>query len=102
MSDRKNKQAQTNNSSLSAGATAPSTSYAAEAVATIHNFTTFFPPSEVRENLWQLLAGSMSGPHADGWTALERSNLLLFYRLTGELADAVHYLFPKNGSGNGS
>lgn len=79
---------QTNNSSL------PTT--AAEAVATIHHFITFFPPAEVRENLWQLLAGSMSGPHADGWTALERSNLLLFYRLTGELADAVHYLFPKN------
>jgi hypothetical protein len=89
MSDFKEQRDQTNNSSLANGYTAP------QAVETINMFTTFYPPEQAKETLWQLLATSLSGSEGDGFTPAERSNLLLFYRLAGELAEAVYTLYPK-------
>ncbi len=89
MSDQKEQTGQKNNSSL---ATRVSETRAAEA---INMFTTFYPPEQAKETLWQLLATSLSGPEGDGFTPEERSNLLLFYRLTGELAEALHTIYPK-------
>ncbi len=62
------------------------------AMDSIQHFITFFPPDDVEEHLWQLLIGSMGSPHADDWTGEERSNLLLFCRLTAAMAGAVHFL----------
>jgi hypothetical protein len=90
MSDQTEQRVKTNNSSL----TPPlNEQQAAEAIS---HFITFYPPPEAKEALWQLLAGSMSGPHADGWNADERSNIVLFYRLACGLVDAVHYLHPNH------
>jgi hypothetical protein len=84
----KTKSGQTNNSSL------PAESAALHAAEAISHFITFYPPPEAKEALWQLFAGSLSGPHADAWNANERSSMVLFYRLACGLVDAVHYLHP--------
>jgi hypothetical protein len=88
MSDFKEQSGQTNNSSL----TPPLNEH--QAAEAISHFITFYPPPEAKEALWQLLAGSMSGPHADAWNGDERSNIVLFYRLACGLVDAVHFLHP--------
>jgi hypothetical protein len=94
MSGRKKEYGQTNNSSLTTGYTAP------QAVEIINMFTTFYPPEQAKETLWQLLATSFSGTEGDEFTPAERSNLLLFYRLAGELAEAVYTLYPKTTTTN--
>jgi hypothetical protein len=98
MSDRKKNDGQTNNSSLSAGlsesVTPDATVPNAHAVDIIRNFTLFYPPHVAKEALWQLLAASMSGNCADDWNDHERSNLLLFYRLAGELVEVLPGLLP--------
>ncbi len=96
MSDFKKDSGQTNNSSLATGPSGPTGYAAPHAAEAISHFITFYPPPEAKEALWQLLAGSMSGPHADAWNADERSNIVLFYRLACGLVDAVHYLHPNN------
>jgi hypothetical protein len=88
MSDRKENGDQTNNSSLPTGYAAP---HAAEV---IRNFILFYPPEVAREVLWQLLSTCMSGPGADDWDGHERSNMLLFYRLAGELVEVLPGLLP--------
>jgi hypothetical protein len=62
MSDFKEQSGQTNNSSLTTGYTAP------QAVEIINMFTTFYPPEQAKETLWQLLATSLSGIEGDGFT----------------------------------
>jgi hypothetical protein len=89
MSDRKNDSGQTNNSSL------PTESAALHAAEVIRNFTLFYPPDVAKEALWQLLSASMSGDCADDWDANERSNIILFYRLAGELVEVLPGLLPK-------
>jgi hypothetical protein len=88
MSDRKNNSGQTNNSSLSAE------SAALHAAEVIRNFIFYYPPEVAKETLWQLLNTCMSGPGADDWNAYDRSNMLLFYRLAGELVEALPGLLP--------
>jgi hypothetical protein len=100
MSDRKNNSGQTNNSSLSTG-TATSTEacglYAAEV---IRNFILFYPPDVAREVLWQLLSTCMSSTNANDWGPHERSNMLLFYRLAGELVEVLPGLLPPQNQPN--
>jgi hypothetical protein len=96
MSDFKKDDGQTNNSSLATGSSGANGYAAPNAAEAISNFLTFYPPPEAKEVLWQLLAGSMSGPHADAWDAHERSSIVLFYRLACGLVDAVQYLHPNN------
>jgi hypothetical protein len=88
MSDHKKNRDQTNNSSLSTEAAA------LNAAAIIRNFIFFYPPEVAKEALWQLLSTSMSGDCADDWDGYERSNMLLFYRLAGELVEALPRLLP--------
>jgi hypothetical protein len=66
-----------------------------KAAEVIRNFTLFYPPDVAKEALWQLLSASMSGNCADDWNAHERSNMLLFYRLAGELVEVLPGLVPK-------
>jgi hypothetical protein len=40
----------------------------------------------------------MSGPGADDWSLHERSNILLFYRLAGELVEVLPGLLPKTNN----
>jgi hypothetical protein len=94
MSGQRKERSQTNNSSLAAGPSGHTPLNEHQAAEAISHFITFYPPQEAKEALWQLLAGSMSGPHADAWDANERSNIVLFYRLTCGLVDAVHCLHP--------
>jgi hypothetical protein len=92
MSERKKNSGQTNNSSLS------TESAALHAAEVIRNFTLFYPPDVAKEALWQLLSVSMSGPGADDWSPHERSNILLFYRLAGELVEVLPGLLPKTNN----
>jgi hypothetical protein len=92
MSDRKNNNGQTNNSSLP---TEPAALHAAEV---IRNFILFYPPDVAKEALWQLLSTSMSGDGADDWNGHERSNMLLFYRLAGDLVEVLPGLLPKTNN----
>lgn len=94
MSSRNENSGQTNNSSLSAPPDVPVTVPNAHAADIIRNFTLFYPPDVAKEALWQLLAASMSGNGADDWNGHERSNLLLFYRLAGELVEVLPGLLP--------
>jgi hypothetical protein len=96
MPEAKTKNGQTNNRSLTTGPNLAAGFSKTRAAEAIHMFTTFYPPEQAKETLWQLLATSLSGPEGDGFTPAERSHLLLFYRLTGELADALYTLYPKN------
>jgi hypothetical protein len=80
---------QTNNSSL------PTEAAALNAAEIIRNFILFYPPDVAKEALWQLLSTCMSGPGADDWDANDRSNMLLFYRLAGELVEALPRLLPR-------
>jgi hypothetical protein len=89
MSDRKEQSAQTNNSSLAAE------SAALHAAEVIRNFTLFYPPDVAKEALWQLFSASMSGDCADDWNCHDRSNMLLFYRLAGELVEVLPGLLPQ-------
>jgi hypothetical protein len=79
---------QTNNSSL------PTEDAALHAAEVIRNFILFYPPDVAKEALWQLFSTSLSGPGADDWNGHERSNMLLFYRLAGELVEALPGLVP--------
>jgi hypothetical protein len=94
MSEQDQKAGQTNNSSLAATPDVPATVANAHAADIIRNFTLFYPPDVAKEALWQLLAASMSGNCADDWNGHERSNLLLFYRLAGELVEVLPGLLP--------
>ncbi len=78
--------------SETAASTGVSNLHAAEI---IRNFTLFYPPDVAKEALWQLLSAGMSGPGADCWDGYERSNLLLFYRLAGELVEVLPGLLPQ-------
>jgi hypothetical protein len=95
MPELKTKSGQTNNSSLSTGPSESAEFIETRAAEAINMFTTFYPPEQAKETLWQLLATSLSCPEGDGFTPEERSNLLLFYRLTSELAEALFTLYPK-------
>jgi hypothetical protein len=92
MSEQDQERGQTNNSSL------PTESAALHAAEVIRNFILFYPPEVARETLWQLLSTSMSGPGADDWDGHERSNMLLFYRLAGELVEVLPGLLPKTNN----
>jgi hypothetical protein len=94
MSEPKKNGGQTNNSSE------PAESAALNAAAIIRNFMLFYPPDVAKETLWQLLSASMSGPCADDWSPHERSNILLFYRLAGELAEVLPSLLPQQNQPN--
>jgi hypothetical protein len=83
MSEHIQKDGQMNNSSLA------SESAALHAAEVIRNFTLFYPPDLAKEALWQLFSASMSGDCADDWDAFERSNIILFYRLAGELVEVL-------------
>jgi hypothetical protein len=83
---------QANNSSLA------SESAALNAAEVVLNFILFYPPDVAKEALWQLLSASMSGDCADDWNAHERSNMLLFYRLAGELVEVLPGLLPKTNN----
>jgi hypothetical protein len=83
---------QTKNSSL------PTEDAALHAAEVIRNFIFFYPPEVAKEALWQMFSTSMSGPSADDWNGYERSNMLLFYRLAGELVEALPRLLPKNNN----
>jgi hypothetical protein len=83
---------QTNNSSL------PTEAAALHAAEVIRNFILFYPPEVAKEVLWQLLSTSMSGDCADDWNGHERSNMLLFYRLAGELVEVLPGLLPKTSN----
>jgi hypothetical protein len=100
MSDRKKNGGQTNNSSLATGPSGPAESAALHAAEIIRNFMLFYPPDVAKETLWQLLSVSMSGPGADCWSPHERSNILLFYRLVGELAEVLPGLLPQQNQPN--
>jgi hypothetical protein len=90
MQDKKGQNGgQTNNSSLTTEAAAL---HAAEI---IRNFTLFYPPDVAKEALWQLFNAGMSGTGADYWNACDRSNMLLFYRLAGELVEVLPGLLPQ-------
>jgi hypothetical protein len=84
MSNRKKEQTQ-------AAPTGVSSPNAAEI---IRNFTLFYPPDVAKEALWQLFNAGMSGTGADDWNAHDRSNMLLFYRLAGELVEVLPGLLP--------
>ncbi len=75
-------------------------SAALHAAEIIRNFMLFYPPEVAKEALWQLLSTCMSGPGADDWNAHERSNMLLFYRLAGELVEALPRLLPPQNQPN--
>jgi hypothetical protein len=92
MSEQKENSGQTNNSSL------PAEDAALHAAEIVRNFILFYPPEVAKEALWQLLSTSMSGPGADDWNGHERSNMLLFYRLAGELVEALPRLLPKTNN----
>jgi hypothetical protein len=92
MSECKKNAGQTNNSSLATRDAAPN------AAEVISNFILFYPPEVAKEALWQLLSASMSGPGADDWDGHERSNMLLFYRLAGELVEVLPGLLPKTNN----
>jgi hypothetical protein len=92
MSEQKENSGQTNNSSL------PAEDAALHAAEIVRNFILFYPPEVAKEVLWQLLSTSMSGPGADDWNGHERSNMLLFYRLAGELVEALPRLLPKTNN----
>jgi hypothetical protein len=92
MPECKKNSGQTNNSSLSTEAAAPN------AAEIIRNFTLFYPPDVAKEALWQLFNAGMSGTGADDWNAQDRSNMLLFYRLAGELVEVLPGLLPKTGN----
>ncbi len=110
MSECKKNAGQTNNSSLSTGLSettgpsGPTDSAASKGVSDLHaaevirNFTLFYPPEVAKEALWQLLSTCMSGPGADDWNGYERSNMLLFYRLAGELVEVLPGLLPKTSN----
>jgi hypothetical protein len=95
MQDKKGQSGQTNKSSLAAGDAASSGVSDPHAAEVIRNFILFYPPEAAREVLWQLLSAGMSGPAADCWCPQERSNILLFYRLAGELVEVLPGLLPK-------
>jgi hypothetical protein len=67
----------------------------AKAAEIIRNFTLFYPPDAAKEALWQLFNAGMSGTGADYWNACDRSNMLLFYRLAGELVEVLPGLLPQ-------
>jgi hypothetical protein len=92
MSNRKKEQTPASNNNW------PNSYPAPQAMAIINTFITFYPPEVAKETLWQLLSGSMSGPSADCWDAGERSNIILFHRLVGELAEVLPMLFPVQGN----
>jgi hypothetical protein len=94
MSEQDQKGGQTNNSSLSTGLSGSTEAAALHAAEVIRNFLFFYPPEVAKEALWQLLSTSMSGDCADDWNGYERSNILLFYRLAGELVEALPRLLP--------
>jgi hypothetical protein len=92
MSEQKENSSQTNNGSLSAE------SAALNAAEVVRNFILFYPPEVAKEALWQLFSTSMSGPGADDWNSHERSNMVLFYRLAGELVEVLPGLLPKTNN----
>ncbi len=98
MSSRKKNSGQTNNSSLATGPSGPTEAAALHAAEVIRNFILFYPPDVAKEALWQLLSTCMSGPGADDWDGHERSNMLLFYRLAGELVEVLPGLLPKTSN----
>jgi hypothetical protein len=87
MSEKKDEQIPAGNNNWPNGA-------AAHAAEVIRNFILFYPPDVAKEVLWQLLSTSMSGPGADDWDGYDRSNVLLFYRLAGELVEVLPGLLP--------
>ncbi len=90
MSEPKKNGGQTNNISL------PAEAAALHAAEVISNFILFYPPDVAKEALWQLFNASMSGNVADDWDCHDRSNMLLFYRLAGELVEVLPGLLPKS------
>ncbi len=94
MSEQKETGGQTNNSSLSTGLSESTKAAALHAAEIIRNFTLFYPPDVAKEALWQLFNAGMSGTGADYWNACDRSNMLLFYRLAGELVEVLPGLLP--------
>jgi hypothetical protein len=96
MQDKKGQNGgQTNNSSLATGDAASTGVSDPSAAEIIRNFTLFYPPDVAKEALWQLFNAGMSGTGADYWNACDRSNMLLFYRLAGELVEVLPGLLPK-------
>jgi hypothetical protein len=94
MSERKKNGGQTNNSSVS------TESAALNAAEVIRNFILFYPPDVAKEALWQLLSTCMSSTNANDWGPHERSNMLLFYRLAGELVEVLPGLVPPQNQPN--
>ncbi|HEV7332528.1 MAG TPA: hypothetical protein VGN63_15930 [Flavisolibacter sp.] len=70
----------------------------AAAWAIIHDYFTFFNREEWRQDLWQMLVGTLTSEQMDKLEkGIDRHNLFFFYEYTTLLLEAVSLLRNKQG-----
>jgi hypothetical protein len=60
-----------------------------ESFTIIHHFMEWFSPEELQKQMWELLLFAIGSKDADGWTNLERSNMLFLYQEVSKLGKAL-------------
>jgi hypothetical protein len=60
-----------------------------ESFTIIHHFMEWFSPEELQKQMWELVLFAMGSKDADGWSNLERSNMLFLYQELTRLGKAL-------------